>query len=110
MAECFCGCGGKVGGFMNARKSANGIGQMSQQLVEQIHELPASKGANEAAIDFVGKRLAAVEAAVIVCREVVHEERDFGAVNWPSIRAQVKDVQGMVGYMNLSPEQRSRIT
>ena len=99
MTKCFCGCGREVGGFMNKRKSANSLGRLSEELAQQVREIPVAADAPPESIDFASKRLASVEAASILCREVVHEERDFADVDWPSIRAQIKDVQGFVAYV-----------
>lgn len=107
MAECFCGCGRKVGGLMNSRKSANGVGRTSREAASELEALrPALIERSEqigrdpeGIIGMLDDHLRGCEAAEQICREVVHEERDFKSVDWSSVRTDVRNARGMNGYL-----------
>lgn len=107
MATCFCGCERKVGGIVNSRKSANGVGQTSREVASELEMLrPAliERGkqlGNDSAgvLGMLDEHLEGCAAAGEICRSVVHDERDFKSVDWPTVRADVSNAKGMNAYL-----------
>ena len=117
MAECFCGCGRKVGGLIGSRKSANGVGRKARDTAEQLEALRptlvqrgAEAGSSTSKITaLLDKHLEGCHSAEETCRDVVHEERSFKEVDWPSVRNLVKQGEGMAAFFSLPPEQQRAI-
>lgn len=111
MTECFCGCGRKIGALAVSRKSANKVGRVVHETLAQVDALGArlDDQAKMAEALNVPEKLKLGPVYEQDCRAVVHEERDFKAVNWPEIRAWVRDLQGMVSFLSMSREQQQEI-
>jgi hypothetical protein len=119
MAECFCGCGQKVGFFPMSRRSANGVGGKVRHTVERLstETLPMMEerasqlapGEGEEGLNMARKLISEGEQHEKECRAVVHGEKEFGAVHWPSVRGWVRNGDGMASFLGSSPEQQARI-
>lgn len=121
MANCFCGCGRKVGTFEVQTKSANKVGRSVVDAREQMEHdvLPPLErrfrnpqpdhDSVAAALAMADDLVAAGRQHEQTCRAVVHREEAFAAVAWPEIRAWVRKAQGMAGMFRLSPEEQQRI-
>lgn len=119
MAQCFCGCGERVGGFQMQRKSANKMGgtvtdtleQMQRDVLRVMEERAEhlAPGEGEKGLAMARERIAAGKRYSRTCRAVVHEEQAFADADWPEMRAWVRDAQGMAAMFRLPPEQQQRI-
>jgi hypothetical protein len=115
MAECYCGCGRKLGALASGRKSANKVGRLVREAFMAVGQevVPRVEASDELSNGPFGERVRATLAEGLradeACRDVVHEQREFAAVDWGAIRAWVRDAQGMVSFIRLSPEQQRRI-
>jgi hypothetical protein len=113
MAQCFCGCGRKVGLFPAGVRSANGVGQRVSDALDGIEQdvRPYLTGAEQdnAFVMHVDKQVREGEEFEAQCCEVVHGGIEFADVMWPVVRQWVRDAQGMVGFARQSPARQQRI-
>jgi hypothetical protein len=115
MAECYCGCGRKLGALASHRKSANKLGGLVTEALNAIDNEVRPK------LDGLGPKLRAMQAERVDqtvkeggwfeqdCRRVVHEEMKFGDAPWPAIREWIRDAQGLVSWFRLPPEAQRAI-
>jgi hypothetical protein len=110
MAECYCGCGRKLGAFATGRKSANKMGRTITETLVAIgqHVAPEDPKA-EALAERIRATVQHGHWFEQDCRKVVHDEMSFGDAPWPGIREWIREAQGMVSFFRLSPEQQRRI-
>ena len=120
MAECFCGCGVKVGALQMQRKSANRMGATVADSVGQLERdvLPAmderardldDPEMGQPGLAMADDLLAAGKHHEATCRAVVHEEEAFAHVGWSRMRAWVRQAQGMAAMFRLPPERQQQI-
>lgn len=113
MAICDCGCGRHIGAFATSQKSANKMGAQVREtragIEEHLHPAPGVSLDTPEAQRFLEGVKEKKEAAAFFdeeCLAVVHQEHAFGQVDWPLMRAWLRDTRSMVSLFALPREQQ----